>query len=119
MKKLDSLRAKWEKLQGEFRKVHAEIEDLDRHLALKYGPGHLAWIGRGERAKLDKLKKKQDRFQGKIFDMAEAISPRNWASGVPSFWISSSLTFDDMIRPLAEPLSVVPPLAYGATSPIT
>ena len=117
-KKIEAARQKWEKLQAEFRKRSGEIEECDRELALKYGRGHLMWASRGERAQIEKEKRQRDRVQEKIYAMAETLSPRNWLSGVLAFWVASSLTFDDLIRPLGEPLSVVPPLAYGASSPI-
>jgi hypothetical protein len=39
-KKLEALRVTWEGLQGEYRRLHAELDAFDRELSLKYGRGH-------------------------------------------------------------------------------
>jgi hypothetical protein len=37
---------------------------------------------------------------------------------VPCVWLYETLSYEDAVRPKSEALSVTPPLAYGATSPM-
>jgi hypothetical protein len=116
--KLEIAREKWEKLRAEFLTHATAYRQADIDLAVKHGPGHHSWMSRGERAKLDKLAARRDRVQSRMFEMTKEFSPRNWSHGVPAWWIAEKLTFADMIRPISEPLSVTPPLAYGASEPM-
>lgn len=87
----------------------------ERRLRGQYGEFQPAWLTKVQRAELDQKRAAVHKVEEKIFALLDEVSPRNWRSGVPAHWVASELTWEDAIRPLGEPLSVVPPLAYGAT----
>lgn len=112
-------REKWQKLRADYLAASEVLQDFDIKLSTKYGRIYdRTWISKTEQKKLEQLRQRRDRVANKMFDLAERRSPRDWGHGVPFHWIASSLSWDDVIRPLNEPLSVTPPLAYGATTPM-
>jgi hypothetical protein len=70
------------------------------------------WAPAGERAKLERLRRAYDRASARMHSLL-ATGPRDWARGVPSYWVVEQLTYDDAFRPTSEPLSVEPPRAWG------
>lgn len=89
---------------------------FEREIRWKYGDGWSdAWIGRGERTKLERLRAAADKAASAFYDYLTVISPRDWSYGVPTCWIYESLTYEDAVRPANESLSMVPPLSYGST----
>ena len=76
------------------------------------------WLSAAESARLQRLDAAKDRASRAIYALLEAISPRSWMSGVSAHWVCAELSWEDAVRPLSEPLSVTPPLAYGATEPL-
>lgn len=107
---------RWEKLRADYLAARREYDDLTIKLDVKYGKRE--WASRTEKKKLDQLRKRMDRIGDKMLAMLDQVSPRDWHSGVPAHWVYGSLSWEDAIRPLSEPLSVTPPLAYGHTSPM-
>jgi hypothetical protein len=111
-------RERWEKLQGEFRRLTDEMTKVEVEAHVKWGPHGLRYASRALQTKHQRLKASRDRVYEKIFAMTQKLSPRDWGTGVPTWWVAGKLTFDDLVRPIGEPLSVTPPLAYGATRPM-
>jgi hypothetical protein len=109
-------REKWGKLRADYLATRRAFDDLDIQLSVKYGPGfQRGWASKTEQKKVDQLRQRLDRTRGKMFAIVERVSPRDWGRGVPAHWIASDLSWEDAVRPINEPLSVTPPLAYGAT----
>lgn len=85
--------------------------------SVKYGTEREArsWASRGEKTRLEKLEKRRDKAGDALTDLVAAVSPRGeaWKSGVPIRWIRQDLTWDDVVRPAGEPLSAIPPPAFG------
>jgi hypothetical protein len=105
---------KWDDLRAALAKTDSDLETLESALRGKYGMNYQrSWLGRGDQAKLDKLREKADKIGEKIYEIADRLSPRSWDRGVPSWWVRHNLTWEDMIRPAGEPLSVVVPGSYG------
>lgn len=74
----------------------------------------------GAQKKIEAAAEQERKAADRFFDLLREISPRNWYSGgAPAHWVLRDLSFEDAIRPLTEPLSVVPPLSYGAHRPMT
>lgn len=112
-------RERWEKLRADYLTTSRAARDIDIQLSLKYGPGfQLGWASKTEQKKLHQLRQRLDRIGDKMFAILERVSPRDWSRGVPTHWLREKLSWEDAVRPLGEPLSVTPPLAYGATSPM-
>ncbi len=112
-------RDRWEKLRADYLAADSARRDLSIQLSLKYGPGfQTSWASKAEQKKVEQLRNRLDRIRGKMFAIVERVSPRDWGRGVPAHWIASDLSWDDVVRPINESLSVTPPLAYGATSPM-
>jgi hypothetical protein len=111
-------RERWDKLQSEFRRLTDEMTKVESEAHVKWGPHGLRYASRTLQTKHGKLVASRNRVYEKIFAMTQKLSPRDWGTGVPTHWIAGKLTFDDMVRPQSEPLSVTPPLAYGATTPM-
>lgn len=53
---------------------------------------------------------RRDRAVERVFAVLKS-SPRDWENRTPFDWVCRSLTYEDAVRPVSEPLSVVPPLA--------
>jgi hypothetical protein len=106
---------KWDTLHAAYAKAREAESEYDRRLHSKYGRYESSWLTRTERAKIDALSDRSDKIGDKIVDLLVKISPRGdrWLSGVPSWWIREKLTWEDAIRPIDEPLSVVVPGSYG------
>jgi len=107
--RFDALRAKYLAAREALHAVEIEV-------SVRYG-GTTTWASRGEKSKLEQLRGRVSRAGDAFFEHLQAISPRDWSSGVPFVWCCESLTYADAVRPVKEPLSVVPPLPYGATVP--
>lgn len=113
-------RAKFDNLRRRAIEAHVKWQDAKRELGFRYGHarGWESWLKATEKRKLERLSAAADRERAKFFDHLDSISPRDWSHGAPSHWIVEKLSFEDAVRPLNEPLSVVPPLAYGQTVPM-
>ena len=110
---------RWDDLHAALAKADEAVEEIEHQFRLKYGHSYQSsWLKKTDRDKLEKLRDRADKIGEKIFELVDRISPRDWASGVPSWWVRHDLTWEDMIRPKNEPLSVVPPLSYGSTTPM-
>jgi hypothetical protein len=108
-------RAAWEKLQAQYNATENVLDELRADVSFKYGPGGEHWASTGETNKLRKLRDRMSRIGDRMFAILERVSPRSWGQGAPAWWIYSKLSFDDVIRPKGERLSVTPPGAYGQT----
>lgn len=111
---------RWDKLHVDLELATTAREEYESQLRGRYGWGDSSWrswITKGERAKLERLDAREDKLGEKIYDLATKVSPRDWSFGAPSWWVRHKLTWEDAIRPTSEPLSVVPPLSYGSTTP--
>lgn len=105
---------KWDDLHAAQAKAHDAVFQYELELGAKYGHNfNRSWLSNAQRAKLEKLREREDKIGEKIFDLVTKISPRDWGRGVPSHWVRRELTWEDAIRPAAEPLSVVVPGSYG------
>jgi len=107
---------KWDSLHAAYAKAHEALSEYELALGSKYGHNfNASWLTRGQRDKLDKLHEKKSAIGDKIIDLLVHVSPRGdrWLSGVPSWWLRERLTWEDAIRPVNEPLSVVVPGAWG------
>lgn len=79
-------------------------------LDVKYG-GHVGYAARKETRELERLERAERGAFDRFFAYLEAVSPRDWASGVPTHWLRDSLSWADATT--RGPLSVTPPPAYG------
>jgi len=113
-------RGKFDKLRARYVAVRVKWDEFDSALSRKYGSGFQgSWLKAGERKAKERLGAAMDKAGDAVFEYVQAISPRDWSTGVPAYWVRESLTFEDAVRPVDEPLSVTPPLSYGSTSPKT
>ena len=107
---------RWDDLHAAYAKADQARLDYEVELGAKYGH-HFdrTWLSPGQRNKLDKLRERRDKIGEQIIDLIVRVSPRGdtWLHGVPSFWLREELTWEDVIRPKDEPLSVVVPGAYA------
>ncbi len=113
---------RWETLRASFLAAHEAADDLEIEMRVKYGDQNWrTWSGRGERARLERLEEKASKLGDKLFELLLRVSPRGeaWRTGAPVYWIYSKLSWDDAVRPVTEPLSVVVPAPYGADRGLT
>jgi hypothetical protein len=114
----NAVEIKFDKLRSDYLATMAKLTEHRAALASKYGPNYLnAWLGPTEITKLSKLEDAAFLRSVAFTEHLESFSPRDWSYGVPAYWVRESLTFADAARPANEQLSVVPPMAYGATRP--
>jgi len=85
--------------------------------SVKYGGDRNArsYAGRGEKSRLEKLEKKREKIGDAIIDLIIKESPRGetWLSGVPTMYLRRDLPWEDIVRGKGEPLTILPPSAYG------
>lgn len=111
--KFDSLRAK-------YLAAKSKLDEYRSELRLKYGSEYRDfWLKDGERKRSDRLQASADKVSAAFFEHLQSFSPRDWSYGVPLAWVLEDLAFEDAARPAGETLSVVPPLSYGSTRPVT
>lgn len=118
---MESDKDRWNRLQAQYRAVRDQRDTADIEMRVKYHTDSNRWkmyALKREVQRVEKLERACERIAEKLCAMWTRLGKRNWSSGVPAHWIYTSLTFEDMVRPLSEPLSVVPPLAFGATQPM-
>jgi hypothetical protein len=114
----DRREIKFNKLRAKYTTAKAALDAYETQLRGTCGDARgTLWSTPAEKRQRDQLRKRMVNAQDAFFEHLQSISPRNWRHGVPAYWIYESLTFADAIRPVNEPLSVVPPMAYGATEP--
>lgn len=107
---------RWDSLRAQLAKATEAKEALELQLGSKYGHNfQRSWLSAGQRNKLEALQERVNKIGDKIIAMIPEVSPRGdkWFSGVPSHWLRNELTWEDLIRPANEPLSVVVPGAWG------
>lgn len=110
-------RAKFDRARAAALKAHEARTSFRATLEAKHGPQYLFACSSSEDKRLDRLDAAYGRAYDRMFTLLEA-SPRNWSFNVPAHWVVTELSYDDAIRPIGEPLSVVPPVSYGNRHPI-
>lgn len=114
--KVDKARARFDALRARYVELTQKRDAHDDAMRAKYGSGYYeSWLKRSEKLRSEKLRNAYEAVGDKLFAHVQAISPRDWSRGVPMCWVLMDLTYEDAVRPLGEPLSVVPPMSYGAT----
>lgn len=108
--------AKFSLLRDAYVRARAQLDEYESTLARKHGSGWRPyWLKASEEKSLNSKRDAAHITGRKFYDHLAAISPRDWSYGVPIHWLYEHLTYEDAVRPVDEPLSVVPPLSYGAT----
>jgi hypothetical protein len=111
--------ARFQALRDRYLRADAALSALRSTFTAKYsGAYDRTWLLKGERDREDRAVAAVDRAGAAFFAYLQSISPRDWSTGVPAHWLCEKLSYDDAVRPRGEPLSVVPPLSYGATRPV-
>lgn len=120
MAKKEDQRARFDRLRAKYVAAWWKHSEANTAVRIKYGDGFReSWLTAGERAKLERTGLARDKAGGAIVAYIQAISPRDWSRGVPVHWLYDEVTYEDVVRPVGEKLSVVPPLAYGVVTPMT
>lgn len=99
-----TLQRAWTERADTLRALRAEAER--RYQDVTYAPSRV-------RQHIDRAERAERKAQNKFCDYLEAISPRDWRSGVPITYLRERLTFADATT--AGALSTVPPPAWGYT----
>src|ERR1700690_1240299 len=110
-------KARFDSLRAAYLAAYRAARDEGIHQSVKYGTERDArsWASKGEKSKLQKLEKKKDKIGDKIIDLIIQESPRGetWLSGVPTMYLRRDLPWEDIVRGKGEPLTILPPSAYG------
>jgi hypothetical protein len=116
----DRREIKFDKLRAKYTNAKTALDAYEAQLRGTCGDARgVLWPTPAEKRRQGQLRERMVKAQDAFFEHLQSISPRDWRHGVPVYWLYESLTFADAIRPADEPLSAVPPMAYGATSPRT
>lgn len=114
-----SLREQFEGLRARYEAAYSAARDEQINQAVKYGSEREArsWASRGDKTRLEKLEAKRNKLGDAVVEVIVKASPRgdSWRSGVPVFWLQSKLPWEDVVRPVHEPLSALPPPAWGSS----
>lgn len=109
-------RQRFDALRAGYVAARERLDLREMAITSKYGPGwHKYYLSRAEARGLDQARAAIDKAGDAFYTNLKTISPRDWSYGVPTCWLYEKLTYNDAARPVSRPLSVVPPLAYGAT----
>ena len=113
-------REKFDVLRAKYLSAKAKRDDTDSRFVARYGSGYQnSWLNAVDRLALHRARTAVEKAGDALTEHVATFSPRDWSYGVPQSWVRESLTYEDAARPVGEPLSVVPPLSYGATKPRT
>lgn len=116
----DRTRERFDTLRAKYLAAKAKLDEVSSALSVKYGSEYRdSWLRVGERKARSKARDAAEKAGDALTDHVATFSPRDWSYGVPQSWVRESLTYEDAARPVGEPLSVVPPLSWGATKPRT
>ena len=119
---LGAEKARWDKLRAQYRAADEAASAQRIAMRVHYGDAYWQqWSSRADKSKLEKLNARRDKIGEKLMAMVLRLSPRGeaWNTGAPAHWIRGNLSWEDMIRPRGEPLSVVVPAPYGSTHGLT
>ena len=115
--KRKSNKKRFDAMRAAYLAAHQAAQSEAIHQAVKYGTERDArsWASRGEKTRLKKLEERRNKVGDKIVDLITQESPRGeaWKSGVPTHYLYEKLPWEDVVRPADEPLSSVPPAAWG------
>jgi hypothetical protein len=104
-------------LRERYEAAYRVARDESIRQSIKYGgdSNARAWASRGDKSRLEKLEAKRNKLGDAVVEVIVKASPRGdtWRSGVPVFWLQSKLPWEDVVRPAHEPLSALPPPAWG------
>lgn len=115
-----ALAIKFDSLRVRYLAAKVRYGKLDIAFAAKYGSGYQpSWLKAGEHKAKESASAAMSKASDAFYKHLASFSPRDWSYGVPGHWVCESLTFEDAARPKGKPLSVVPPMSYGATRPMT
>ena len=110
-------RGYFDDLRAKFLEAHRAALNETITQSVKYGSEREArsWASRGEKTRLEKLENKRNKIGDAIIEYIVQESPRGeaWKSGVTSHYLHEKLSWDDVMKPSSEPLSNLPPPAYG------
>lgn len=110
---------RFKELRARYEAVYRAAQDESIRQAVKYGSEQAArtWASRGDKTKLETLEKRRNKVGDAVVELIVKASPRGdaWRSGVPVFWLQSKLPWEDVVRPAHEPLSKLPPPAWGSS----
>jgi hypothetical protein len=112
-------KARFDALRAAYLAADRAARDEAISQSVKYGTERDArsWASKSEKSKLQKLEKKREKIGDAIINLIIQESPRGemWMSGVPSSWLREKLSWEDLVRPKGEPLTISPPPSYGWT----
>lgn len=114
-------KARFVSIKAAIARCSTKVDTVRAELEAKYGgPSYMAVMRatQTEKNRYDQAIAAMDRNSDRLYTMLDQISPRDWRRGVPTFWVTTELTYEDAVRPLNEKLSVVPPCAAGHSRPI-
>ena len=104
-------------LRAAYLTANRAARDESIRQSIKYGGDQNArsWASRGDKTKLEKLNSKSNKVGDAIIALVVKESPRGeaWTSGVPITYLREKLAWEDVTRPANEPLSTLPPTAWG------
>jgi hypothetical protein len=104
-------------LREAYGAAHQAAQDESIRQSVRYGSEQNArsWASKGDKSRLEKLYAKQNKLGDSIVGLIAKVSPRGdaWRSGVPAHHLQGKLTWEDVVRPKTEPLSALPPPAWG------
>jgi len=103
-------RKQWDSAQARYNELYERRRDEVIAAEVKWQ--NVKWASTAVQKKIDSLQSQLDKVSDRIYAMLES-SPRNWTSGVPTWYVCLKLSYDDAFSPLGSPLSKEPPKAYG------
>lgn len=111
-------RRRFEQIRERYIQAEEAYQEAEIKLGARWGHARnwKTYLKAADRKRLERLSAAKEREKDKFFELLQRISPRDWSYGVPSHWVVEKLPYEDAIRPANEPLSVEPPMAFGATA---
>lgn len=111
-------RRRFEQIRERYIQAEEAYQEAEIKLGARWGHARnwKTYLKAADRKRLERLSAAKEREKDKFFELLQRISPRDWTYGVPSHWVVEKLPYEDAVRPANEPLSVEPPMAFGATA---
>lgn len=88
-------------------------DDMIQELTVKYGSEYRSCMNRTQEKALKRLQERVEKVVQRFYDYIDAISPRDWSTGVASYYVTHMVSYADIVT--TGKLQETPMPAYGNT----
>ena len=88
-------------------------DEMIQELTAKYGSEYRSCMNRTQEKTLKRLQERVEKVVQRFYDYINAVSPRDWSTGVASYYVTHMVSYADIVT--TGELQETPMPAYGNT----